>query len=86
MCYFPSLFFLHQVRKGGPEGWGNSRPRVQAPSLPGCQGRNRAIRTPRRTPHMASLYRSGPAMNQDQVSHIMRSVKEFMGERSFTAR
>ena len=48
------LFFRHQCRKSGPGTFGNARPRVQAPSLPGCQGRNFAIRTPHRTPHMAS--------------------------------
>ena len=36
-------------RKSGPGTCGNSRPRVQAPSLPGCQGRNFASRTPIRT-------------------------------------
>ena len=43
----------HQLRKECEGTLGNSRPRVQAPSLSGCQGRYFAIRTPRRTAHIA---------------------------------
>ena len=49
----PRLF--HQWRKAGPGIFGKARPRVQAPSLPGCQGNHGASRTPCRTAHMVSL-------------------------------
>ena len=47
-------FRFHDFRNTVPGGSGNSRPRVQAPNLPGCHGRNFAMRTPKRTARIAS--------------------------------